>query len=107
MSAAPVPSTHAQGAPATAYALAALAATPVYDTAAELLALAALADRDWYGPDGYSGHTAEEVALLLDRDGDGDVTDALAALTAARVLDRREDGRFRIPQAAYDRANGE
>ena len=102
---------HIHAAPAAAYALASIAETPIHDTAAPLLALATLADRDLYGGNGYTNHTAAEVAAILPDMDPGDVLDALAALVAAGILDGRdrddETPAFRIPQIAYDRSNGD
>jgi hypothetical protein len=102
-------SKHTQAAPATAYALSVLRTDERItepETRTLLLTVAALADEALYSGDGYNGHYDHEVAELLALD---DKTDALAELVYLRhlgVLTNSFD-RFRIPQVAYDRANGD
>lgn len=103
-------SKHVQAAPATAFALAEIEGPGVpHDTAAVLLATAALADRALYSGSGYTDHTAQEVATVLDADTE-DVLETLTALTLAGLLEPRdrddETPSFRFPEIAFNRANG-
>lgn len=108
--------THAQAAPATAYALTILRNLRLFegpDGSFEPLSLvyltvAAAADRDLYGPNGYNGHTADDVAALLDISED-EATALLDCILNLQIgyLDLNPGGLYRIPQIAYDRSNGE
>lgn len=108
--------THVQAAPATAYALSILRNLRHFEDPAEdaeplslvLLAVAADADRALYSGDGYNGRTAEEVAELLDLTA-GTTAALLDQIIALHLgyLDLNPGGRYRIPQVAYDRSNGE
>ena len=102
--------THRDNAPGAAYALRLTAdRRPLHPSGrltplsrAVILAAGALADRDLHGPNGYSGHTADEVAEVT---GHAPALVHRAMVGAARVGDlTREQAtdRFRIPETAFN-----